>query len=167
MRVSHLYTSLCVRVCVRVGAQGGADGTRDGDCSSRLCVTVIVIPADIPSFLPPSLPPHPSIPRGPPELFWELRSVDAFSAIPSITHSLSLTHSTAALMFFQSLGAEEKKKGKQKGSVCVYSYVVRTVFVCQREKKHIIGGWKVCWAAILLGGNAKILLVFLPPWKVS
>ncbi len=30
---------------------------------------------------------------------------------------------------------------------------------------HITGGWKVGYAATLPGGDAKIILVFVPLWK--
>ncbi len=98
-----------------------------GVCSSRLLVTVIVIPADILSSLSPSLSlslsPHPSIPGGLPGLFWELKSVDSFPTILSLTHSPSLTPSTAGLMFLQSLGADEKREA-ERGSVYIHMWCV-------------------------------------------
>ena len=52
--------------------------------------------------------------------------------------------------------------------VCVCTYVYTLAQKRNRRGMcvfHIIGGWKVGCAAVLLGGNAKIILVFVPPWK--
>lgn len=107
-----VWVSPCVCVCVwREGWREGLLLTPSCDSDSNTCWH---------PFFPLSLSPHPSIPGGLPELFWELKSVDSFTTIVSLTHSPSLTFLHCRSNVFTISRGWRKKKNEAGKAACIF-----------------------------------------------